>query len=234
MNSEVYTDFAWEYLRRNKYYIADWELSKNNELSSGIQTSLDCNAEKRWGLLKYADPSEENPKDIFWSPGLSSKSARIILSKHGDCIWGSLYKNSGMKQEKLSLQDRTTCIKIFNQNDYFQFFIEDIEKLNSNSKVFLCFPFDLDNKTKNKNVDFIKSIINNELSVCNKTPPPPNLLETIDDLNKGFSHRTIASKIFGKELVETEWSSDSWLRANIRYRIKKALTLVNTGYLNYI
>ncbi|MFW0766437.1 transcriptional regulator domain-containing protein [Trabulsiella odontotermitis] len=233
MDSEEYTDFAWEYLRRNKHYIADWELSKNSKSRPGIQSSLDRDAEKKWGLLKYADPSEKNPKNVFWSPELSSKSARVILSKYGDCIWGSLYKDAGMKVEKLTLLDKTTCIKIFNQNDYFQFFIEDIDALNCKSRIFLCFPINLDNKIKSKNVDFIKSIINNELSDINKEPPP-NLLETIDDLNKGFSHRTIASKIFGKELVETEWSSDSWLRANIRYRIKKAITLVNTGYLNYI
>ncbi|EIS85591.1 hypothetical protein YPPY66_0759, partial [Yersinia pestis PY-66] len=51
---------------------------------------------------------------------------------------------------------------------------------------------------------------------------------------QGFSHRDIASEIFGKELVKNEWSADSWVRAKIRYRIKKANALINYGYLNFL
>ncbi|EIT61979.1 hypothetical protein YPPY103_0708 [Yersinia pestis PY-103] len=59
-------------------------------------------------------------------------------------------------------------------------------------------------------------------------------MKTIDDRKQGFSHRDIASEIFGKELVKNEWSADSWVRAKIRYRIKKANALINYGYLNFL
>uniref|UniRef100_UPI001CA3787E transcriptional regulator domain-containing protein n=1 Tax=Serratia marcescens TaxID=615 RepID=UPI001CA3787E len=54
----MYTDFAWECLRRNKYYISDWEAfsritgdSKEVDLRKELEV-----LEKKWGLLRYENP----------------------------------------------------------------------------------------------------------------------------------------------------------------------------------
>lgn len=236
MEKEIYIDFAWECLRRNKHYIEAWEINKKSILTSSNQNILDLIAEKRWGLLKFVNPSNSSPEGVFWSSKFSKKSLPIIFGKKGDFTWGSLKRAPGLKFKKLQLLDGSSCIKIFNQNDYFQFFVDGETALTEESEISLYMPISLNNNILSKNIDVIKNILNNNMGCESyiKEGQQNDLLETIDGLNKGFSHRTIASLIFGEKVVEREWSSDSWLRANIRYRIKKALNLINDGYLNYL
>ncbi len=234
MNSETYTDFAWECLRRNKLYIKDWYSFKNQETSQEYLNDIDLIAKKKWGLLKFVDPNHATPKGVFWSPELSRRSTRIILSNNGYLTWGNIENTPNLEKKKLFLLDGSLCVKVFNKSNYFQFFIDDASALNDRSNIFLYVPLCLNNNISNKNIDIIKNIINNKIEGDDKEEQYLTLLKTVDDLNKGFSHRAIASEIFGEQLVEREWSSDSWLRSNIRYRIKKATNLINTGYLNYI
>ncbi|NDJ56679.1 DUF2285 domain-containing protein [Enterobacteriaceae bacterium 4M9] len=234
MKKEIYTDFAWECLRRNKNYINAWKINESKITENERQQHIDLDAEIRWGLLKYVNPEHSRPEKVFWSPKLSKKSLPIILGKNGDFAWKNIVKNSEVRHEKIFLLDGSLCIKIFNHNDYFQFFISDASELTDESKIFLYMPLSLNNSTRNRNIDIINSIFNDKVETANREGQQQDLLDTIDGINEGFSHRAIASRIFGEQLVESEWSSDSWLRANIRYRIKKAINLIDTGYLNYL
>lgn len=74
MRKKLYNDFAWECLRRNPQYISDWELFMKNTLTNGggipddselIQSELDLNAEKKWGVMKYIDPYNSDPTNVF-------------------------------------------------------------------------------------------------------------------------------------------------------------------------
>lgn len=241
--NKKYTDFAWECLRRNPRYITDWTIA-NEELCSyenGIsdeamktQSIVDLNAEKKWGLMKYVEPDNPDPTDVFWSPRLSKRSIRLALSTSGDFTWGNIAGKPGVYQKKLRLMDRTLCVKIFNKNKYFQFFADSSAILNENTSLFLYIPLSLQTDAINKNIDIIKDIINHRGETDEKEKHYLDFLKAIDDIKKGFTHRDLASEIFGEELVKNEWSSDSWLRANIRYRLKKANNLINNGYLDYI
>ncbi len=244
MNKQIYTDFAWECLRRNPRYISDWEIAQEEErrCENGIipndavrtQNALDLNAEKKWGLMKYVEPNNSNPIDVFWSPRLSKRSVRLAVSTTGDFTWDNIANKPGVHHQKLRLMDHTLCVKIFNNSSYFQFFTDSNASLNENTSLFLYIPFSLQTDAINKNIDIIKGIINNRGETDEKEKHYLDLLKAIDDRKQGFTHRDIASEIFGEELVKNEWSSDSWLRANIRYRLKKANDLINTGYLDYI
>lgn len=234
MKKEIYTDFAWECLRRNKNYINSWNVNRVNIIENENQQGLDLSAERLWGLLKYVDPAQSRPDNVFWSPKLSKKSLPVILGKNGDFAWADIERNPELRYKKLYLLDGSLCIKIFSHNDYFQFFISDAKELNDESKIFLYIPLSLNNSARNRCIDVINSILNNKAETDSREGQQQDLLDTIDGINEGFSHRAIASRIFGEQLVESEWSSDSWLRANIRYRIKKAINLIDTGYLNYL
>ena len=52
----------------------------------------------------------------------------------------------------------------------------------------------------------------------------------LDSRLAGRSHRLIAIDLFGEERVEQEWSSDSPMRAQVRWRVKIALALMAGGY----
>lgn len=242
MENYTYTDIAWEFLRRNKDYIRDW---KNlGRVKSGEehvkcflevrQNENDLLAEKKWGILKFIDPDNSNPSNVFWSPRLSKKSTRIIFSQSGSCSWENIFENTRVQHKKLILHDNSLCIKIFNNHEYFQFFIDAPVQINKRSQFYIYVPLTLNNDCCNKCAAVINGILNNKSKSSAKESRHHKLLATIDSMNKGLSHREIASHLFGEKAVEKEWSSDSWLRAKLRYRIKKANELINFGYYDYL
>ncbi len=56
------------------------------------------------------------------------------------------------------------------------------------------------------------------------------VLQVLDFLQAGMTHRQIANKLYGEEEVEREWYDGSWIRGRVRRRIKKAKYFVNGGY----
>jgi hypothetical protein len=245
MKNRIYNDFAWECLRRNPQYISDWELffGKNptnqegiQETTKLIQSELDVIAETKWGLMKYINPYESDPTNVFWSQKLSNRSVRVTLSNSGSVkggyTWGDMSTLPGVKHQILQMYDNTLCVKIFNRNGYFQLFIENTVTLKNDSNIFI--PLSIESDICIKNIGLLQGVINNKAEFEYKDKQHLDILKTIDDRKKGFSHKDIASEIFGKELVQNEWSSDSWIRAKTRYRIKKANELINHGYLSFI
>ena len=45
-----------------------------------------------------------------------------------------------------------------------------------------------------------------------------------------MSERLIAVGLYGEARVEEEWRRNGWMRARVRYRLKKSLELMNGGY----
>ncbi len=209
-----------------------------DDKSELIQSELDLNAEEKWGLIKYISPYDSDPTNVFWSQELSKRSVRVTLSNtgkiNGGYTWGDLSNRTGVKHQILQMHDKSLCVKIFNQNAYFQLFIESTTTLMADSNLYIYIPLHLESYSFSKNIEILQSIVNHKIEVEAKEEQYLGLLKTIDDRKQGFSHRDIASKIFGKELVNNEWSADSWVRAKIRYRIKKANELINHGYLNFL
>lgn len=55
-------------------------------------------------------------------------------------------------------------------------------------------------------------------------------LQALDGEVAGASHREIAEVIFGAEDVFQRWATNSELRAQVRYLLRRGHHLVNTGY----
>ena len=55
-------------------------------------------------------------------------------------------------------------------------------------------------------------------------------LQAFDATTAGASHRDIGEVLFGADAVANGWGSDSELRAQVRYLIRRAVRYVNGGY----
>lgn len=108
----------------------------------------------------------------------------------------------GVKHQRLLMHDNTLCVKIFSQNGYFQLFIESADALKDDSNLYIYIPLNLESDVFAKNIELLQSIVNHKIEVECKEEQYLGLLKTIDDRKQGFSHRDIASEIFGKELVK--------------------------------
>ncbi len=223
----MYTDFAWECLKRNRVYINEWNLIQ--------QRKHDVNSEAdagKWGLLRYVDPGAVNAKDVFWHPEISSRTIDILLSQHGDHSWESITAVPGVMQREIMLKDGTQCMKIYDKHSYFQLLVANPEMLAD--AVPACFYLSLNLPTDVRQVVSLCDFLTGKPSTLRLCKKDIELLKIIDGMNKGLSHREIAEEIFGAVSVERNWASDSWLRARTRYRIKKAENLINRGYLKYV
>jgi hypothetical protein len=56
-------------------------------------------------------------------------------------------------------------------------------------------------------------------------------LQALDGQQCGASHREIAAAIFGADAVQSRWSADGELRAQVRHLLSRANKLVNGGYI---
>lgn len=55
-------------------------------------------------------------------------------------------------------------------------------------------------------------------------------LQALDAAEEGATHREIASAVFGVSIVERDWSADGELRAQVRYYLKRGRTLIDGAY----
>jgi hypothetical protein len=89
------TDCAWEFLRRNRQYEADYRAcrtiaSVTQTVENGvliIRQSRDCPAAERWGCLTFADPALPAPcPALFWHRETGAPSLACIASESVDVV----------------------------------------------------------------------------------------------------------------------------------------------------
>ncbi|MBC8954657.1 DUF2285 domain-containing protein [Xenorhabdus sp. PB62.4] len=234
-------DLAWEFLRRNDKYIEDWDRVKKTHPKIGnqeyylIQHPIDKVAEKKWGLLKYADPKNTIPAYIFWSPKYSEKwiNAFIVQASSNNNSAINLFIDNSISYVVMKSLDNKHCIKISRGNKYFQFFVENYSH-EKNISLMLFFPLCTKLKNVKSKISEIEEILNSKSSEKNIDYSKLDLLDILDYQKKGASQRELASLIFKDIPVENVWNPDSSIRSNIRYRIKKAQNMVEKGYLKLI
>ena len=59
-------------------------------------------------------------------------------------------------------------------------------------------------------------------------------LQTLDGLEADASHRQLAQALFGQQRVSERWGAESELRAQVRYLVKRAQSLRDGGYRNWL
>ena len=58
-------------------------------------------------------------------------------------------------------------------------------------------------------------------------------MTVMERLKAGRTPRGIAMEVWGAEAVESEWGSDSWMRAQVRRWIRKARALAEGGWRDH-
>ncbi|MCW1830233.1 DUF2285 domain-containing protein [Enterobacter asburiae] len=215
----MYIDIAWECLKRNQDYIKDW-----SNLSKGGNKEEMC---KKWGILHPINPENGCVTEVFWDSRISSRSINIKISTKGLFNTSFLLSNKNLFYKKITLNNEISCIKAYNKFDYFQFFIEtgDLKLINKNT--FICIHLEQDLIKTLKRLDtFLKQNNSDNKKIENKM----HFLNMYDKSISGLSHRKIAYDLYENEIKHTNWDSDSWIRARVRYTLKKAKEMINGGY----
>ncbi|CDH01349.1 DUF2285 domain-containing protein [Xenorhabdus bovienii] len=234
-------DLAWEFLRRNEKYIEDWTRVKKtypniaNSEYSLIQLPIDKVAEKKWGLLKYADPNNTFTTYIFWSQKYCNKCIDAFSIKASSNYKSAInvFIDNSISHVVMKLLDNNYCIKISRGDKYFQFFVENYS-YEENISLMLFFPLCTKLKNIKSKISEIEEILNTKPKKKKIDYSKLDLLDILDYKKKGASQRELASLIFKDISVENVWNPDSSIRSNIRYRIKKAQNMVEKGYLKLI
>ena len=224
----MYIDVAWECLKRNDEYINDWVTHSSNTNGVSERNSLYAN---KWGLVEFINPKESCVTDVFWLQQLSSRSINIALSEFGDITIGHLVENSKFNHKIMKISSGEVCIKLYNEHSYFQFFIETEEfNLINLKEKFICVSLKHNflNDLKRLNAFLF------EENEPQKDKKEMNFMKIYDKLKEGFSHKDIAYALFPEEAKNSNWHSDSWLRARVRYSIRKAKYMVNGGYYSFL
>lgn len=223
----MYTDFAWECLRRNKYYISDWEAFCRYDADRIITFEQQEKLEKKWGLLRYENPYRSCPENVFWSESLSSRSIRVKLHSQGHTS-AAKFINSGALKSTLVYNEKSACIKLYDMQGYMQIFIDenDLNSISEDKYIYISF---------NRNAfRHIHSLLSGSIPPVSPCADKMSFLYIYDKHSQGLTQKEIALYFFGEEMIKTEWGTDSWLRARIRYKLKIAEQLILHDFVKYL
>ncbi|KAF1366371.1 DNA -binding domain-containing protein [Yokenella regensburgei] len=227
-------DLAWECLRRCPRYIEDWDNLHRVQSNDFVQSYFDICGQRKWGLLKYIDPKCDSAESVFWDFDYSNRSLNVITHPVGNISINSVVNNlSKFHQKKIKINNDCICIKLYNKNGYLQLFFNERVDEKEFENSFLYFSANNDTTRFKRNLDFLLTGVD-KYKNYNKINLYLEILRMHDCLLQGFSYKEIATHFYGKRLTESEWGRDSWLRARIRYKLKKANELINYRYCDYL
>ncbi|ELN2578863.1 DUF2285 domain-containing protein [Enterobacter kobei] len=225
----MYTDFAWEYLKRNSHYKQDWFVYSSAQEMYG---SMEIPSPRKWGLIDFVNPNQGRLEDVFWIKELSSRSVSITFTKAGEIPASYLTNNKNFRHKLFTSSDGTSCLKIYDEHDYFQLFIDNNELNCIGSKEwFLCIT--LSNNFFGDLRKLRRFFIQNEKKTL-RNRKDFSFLHMYDNFMEGRSLKEIANILYPGEVATSNWSSDSWLRARVRYGIRRATSLINGGYFSFL
>ncbi|WP_447088450.1 MULTISPECIES: transcriptional regulator domain-containing protein [Enterobacter] len=225
----MYIDFAWECIRRNQNYIDDWCIFNAYKQKKILRTSMLKNLKKKWGLIDFINPVEGSSRDVFWCEDKSSRSIRVKLHNKGHLSSDKILSlNNGVSINRLHVKGEGYCLKRYNCLGYSQIFIDEDDFYNISCDKYIYF------EIIDGNFDNITRFISNSFQPSNPCVDKMRALLMYDKHIQGLSHKEIADCIYGKKITYNEWETDGWLRARIRYKLKKARMLISEGFENFI
>lgn len=225
----MFTDFAWECLRRNKYYVNDWLTFLSSSENKTVRRHALKELERKWGLLRYCDPLAGNAKGVFWGEEVSSRSIRVKLHEVGFISSEKITQcNNGISLETLHLKKNDICLKRYNSTGYCQVFMDknDFKAISPDKYIYFSL--------RGNEIVNISNFLSDTFTSSNPCDFRMNALHVYDKATQGFSQREIALLHYGENMVNREWGNDSWLRARVRYKLKLAKSLIFEDFIKYI
>jgi hypothetical protein len=217
---------AWEYLRRNPHYQADWH---NHEAHSA----------SRWGLTGLENPTRDarhaEPAWLFESADVTRLTADRAPAPHQArfTLWG-------IPGHKSLLHDGHRLL-LTNALGHDQLRITLDDSIGDNVPVGYLIRSDENAPTQYRAIERQRRIWKAGSLVGRAHPRPERsaivhmrCLQANDGADSGASHRIIAAMLFGKETVDVRWDSDGDLRNQIRFLIRRARRLIGGDYLRLL
>ncbi|WP_336818909.1 transcriptional regulator domain-containing protein [Cedecea sp. MMO-103] len=223
----MYIDVAWECLRRNENYNECWALMKKD--LGFLNNKYDRKAQF-WGLTNFVDP-QASSIDVFWIPALSKRT--IYANK---CKWNphqSFMKiRSEIQFNECNISDNEFCTKLYDDQCCIQIITQG-GLLFAEENYSLCFFIKSDDL--DANIDILRFLYKGNVTLFPKGMR--NILDCLvfyDLYKNGMSHKEIAKLKYPQYYSDEEWLVSDWLRARVRYKIKKATKYINGFYINLL
>ena len=220
---------AWAFLRRNPVYRAAWrEAHESPRYESApfplrIRSAVDRHA-RAWGLLAWEDPDGANgPLSPYWveAPMLEAEWMK------GPPPLARLVADAGGVLAGLRLADGALVLKIENRSGAAQLRMPSGAGIESDAGV--AVRIGVGQPEAVARLKDLGSLISGP-GPRPRTREDRELLSVLDGRLAGKSWRQTAVDLYGAAAVASDWHADSWMRARVRRRGKKALALMEHGY----
>jgi hypothetical protein len=219
---------AWEYLRRNPQYRADWARRK---LPPIIRPDV-------WGLRFFEDPAlDARDAEVLWSP-LPAACVRLTRAYEANTVTRfSLWKLPGRRS--LFLENGNLWLTQRYGHHVRHAYLSP--ELSEDDPWGFLVPAGEDTLQHRKaRSSFAGCLTGASTAPVPRVPDRPSsiglfhmrALQALDADLAGAAHRNIAAALFGTETVQRDWHTDGYLRAQIRHMVRRAHSIMNGGYRN--
>ncbi|PMR74627.1 DNA -binding domain-containing protein [Billgrantia endophytica] len=241
-------DLAWLLLRANNEFRMDVneacekiEKAHNSHITLGGVRFTKYKKEDevlrgKWGVLNTPSSQDLTGHNVFWDPSLSTKS---IEAKTCNCSGLSLSDISCLPHVNITgaiFERSGKCmIKIIYGFKFYQLVLARLEEIDHSKTIQLCLPMAEGVLTKINVAQSLWQILKDKNNkIINENPSAKESLLIARSIEEGASHKEIATRLFGAESVNKNWTPDGWMRARTRYSIKKTKGLIQGGYRKLI
>jgi hypothetical protein len=241
------TDWAWEFLRRNAGYQADWRAGTPRsfrcvQLRDGtalLRLRRRYPRAERWGLYAFANPVRAARKSpVFWLPATSSRAVRACCAMVGDTHLANVIALAAFRPERLAVigVDGIPTISIKGRGFNLALVASGWHVLTRPAAVTFELGFD-EIRPQIECLRILQRLTESNAPVSARQVPP-NLSErlfqtlvALDGSLLGLSYREIAVTVFGQRAVAEDWSASSrFLKDRTRRLVAKGHELMNGGY----
>lgn len=220
---------AWAFLRRNPVYRADWSKVGESPLFESapfpvcIQSAVDLQA-RAWGLLAWEDPDgSKGASSPFWAeaPMLEAEWST------GPPPLARLVADAGGLLAGLRLADGALVLKIENRSGVAQLRMLPGAGIESGAGV--AVRIGVGQPEAVARLKDLGSLLGGT-EPRRRSGEDRELLSVLDGRLAGKSWRETAVDLYGTDRVASNWHPDSWMRARVRRRGRKARELMERGY----
>jgi hypothetical protein len=222
-----HVSLAWEYLRRNSSYQADWrDLATRSESAPAL----------RWGLRYLEDPRRDaRAAEPLWRPLPQSS---VHLMRHSDADAAVRFQFWGIPGQKSLVHDGVGIRLTARSRPGVRRAVLAPD-LGTDEPYGFLVPAGSRTQDCCRAVNEFAAPHHTRETVKRKDPPERptrsalghmRSLQAIDGARSGASQREIARAIFGTDAVNAQWSPDGELRAQIRYFLRRGTAFTGGAY----
>ncbi|MEH2535142.1 hypothetical protein V1277_005560 [Bradyrhizobium sp. AZCC 1588] len=240
-------DWAWEFLRRNDEYVADWRCSIPRQLpclalndgTKLLRLPRRFPRAEKWGLYAFANPMRcAHKAAVFWHRDALKRVVRVKATKPSErpdavvCRLADFHANrhavidvDGI--QRVLVKGRGVCVpleihglSILTAPFTPVFELHDLSDLSAQTELLKCLQRFADPRFRD----------------VQKQPPATDerlhhALIALDESLKGKTYRQIAITIFGEKMVAEEWlGASQFLKDRTRRLVAKGTELMKGGY----